>query len=105
MFSIYWLLRLFGMRTQTATGYALIMPWLLGFLIWNTFPFLASLYLSFTDYNLLQPPKWVGWANYGRLLADDPNFWPSVRLTILYGVISVPLGMAGSLFTAMLLNQ
>jgi multiple sugar transport system permease protein len=49
MFGTYWLLRLFGMRTQQATGYALIMPWLLGFVIWNLFPFLASLYLSFTN--------------------------------------------------------
>jgi multiple sugar transport system permease protein len=105
MLSTYWLLRLLGMRGQPATGYALIMPWLLGFLIWNLFPFAASLYLSFTDYNLLQPPKWTGLSNYSRLFNDDPNFWPSVRLTVLYAVLSVPLGMIGSLFTAMLLNQ
>ena len=60
MLGTYWLLRLLGMRGPAATGYALIMPWLLGFLIWNLFPFAASLYLSFTDYNLLQPPKWAG---------------------------------------------
>ena len=105
MFGIYWLLRVLGMRTQQATGYALIMPWLLGFLIWNLFPFLASLYLSFTNYNLLQPPKWTGLDNYTRMFNSDPNFWPSLRLTVLYAILSVPLGMAGSLFTAMLLNQ
>ncbi len=105
MFGTYWLLRLLGVRTQPATGYALVMPWLLGFVIWNLFPFLASLYLSFTNYNLLQDPKWVGLDNYSRMFNSDPNFWPSIRLTLSYAVLSVPLGMAGSLFTAMLLNQ
>lgn len=105
MLGTYWLCRMIGLRSQPATGYAMVMPWLLGFVIFNLFPFGASLYLSFTNYNLFQPPKWIGLANYDNLFNSDPNFWPSIRLTVLYAVLSVPLGMVGSLFTALLLNQ
>jgi multiple sugar transport system permease protein len=107
----YRVLRLFGMRSDAATGLALIMPWLLGFLIFNLYPFIASFYLSLTDYNLLRPlslaklPEFVGFKNYTHALSGDPNFWPSIRITLLYGAISIPLGLAGSLFTAMLLAR
>src|SRR5687768_1607923 len=105
------LLQSLGMSAEAATGLALIMPWVLGFLIFSLYPFLASLYLSLTEYNLLRPlsldnlPALVGFKNYQYALTDDPNFWPSIRLTLLYGAISIPLGLAGSLFTAMLLAR
>ena len=105
------LLQMLGMNAEAATGLALIMPWVLGFLIFNLYPFIASFYLSLTDYNLLRPlslaklPPLVGLKNYQHALMDDPNFWPSIRLTLLYGAISIPLGLAGSLFTAMLLAR
>jgi multiple sugar transport system permease protein len=107
----YFVLRRLGMKAEPATGIALIMPWLLGFLIFNLFPFLASLYLSFTEYNILRPlslekpPPVVGFKNYATAFTSDPNFWPSIRLTLLYGIIHIPLGLAGSLFTAMLLAR
>lgn len=94
-----------GLRRDAAMGLALVLPWLLGFLIWNLGPIAASLYFSFTDYNILQPPKFVGLANYERLLSQDPNFWPSVRLTMAYAALAVPLGLVGSVFAAILLNQ
>jgi multiple sugar transport system permease protein len=98
-------LRLLGLRAEAATGLALVLPWLLGFLIWNLGPILASLYFSFTDYNILQAPKFVGLDNYERLLSGDPNFWPSVRLTMAYAALTVPIGLIGSVFAAILLNQ
>jgi multiple sugar transport system permease protein len=107
----YRVLVLFGMKSEAATGLALIMPWFLGFLIFNVYPFIASFYLSLTDYNLLRPlslarlPDFVGFKNYQYAVSGDPNFWPSIRLTLLYGAISIPLGLAGSLFTAMLLAR
>jgi multiple sugar transport system permease protein len=94
-----------GLRRDAAMGLALVLPWLLGFLIWNLGPIAASLYFSFTDYNILQAPKVVGLANYERLLTQDPNFWPSVRLTMAYAALSVPIGLIGSVFAAILLNQ
>jgi multiple sugar transport system permease protein len=105
MFLTYTLLPRLGVRREAATGYALIVPWLLGFLIWTAYPILASLYYSFTTYNVFQPPKWVGLENYTRILTRDPNFWPSLRMTLLYGAISLPLGLAGALGVAMLLAR
>ena len=105
MFGLHWLLRRLGANREVAAGYALILPWLLGFLIWNLGPYMASLYLSLTDYNVLQAPKFAGLANYRFMFAGDPNFWPSLRFTLLFSVINVPLGLVGALFTATLLNQ
>src|SRR5689334_6978814 len=84
-------------KREAATGITLIMPWLLGFLIWTAYPVLASLYYSFTSYNVFQPPKWVGIDNYATILTADRTFWPSLRLTLLYGAISLPIGLALSL--------
>ncbi len=107
----YRLLQLLGMKAEAASGLALVMPWVLGFLIFNLYPFIASFYLSLTEYNPLRPlsleklPALVGFKNYGYALTQDPNFWPSIRLTLFYGAISIPLGLVGSLFTAILLAR
>ena len=98
-------LQALGVKPEKARGYALISPWLLGFLIWSVFPFAYSFYLSFTEYNIFQPPEWVGAENYVRMFTDDRDFWPSLRLTLLYGALNVPLGMAGALGVALLLNR
>lgn len=101
----YRILLAFRMKREAATGLALIMPWLLGFILWTAYPILASLYYSFTSYNVFQPPKWIGLDNYVRWLTNDPSFWPSLRLTLLYGAISLPIGLALSLGVAMLLAR
>ncbi len=105
MFATYGFLRAMKARRSTAIGYALILPWLLGLVIWQLFPIVASLFLSFTEYDVLTPPRWVGLQNYRDMFTRDPRFWPSVRLTVLYSVISVPLGMLGALATATLLAR
>jgi multiple sugar transport system permease protein len=97
MFAVYYLLPRLGAKSETAAGLALIMPWLLGFLLWTLYPIGASLYYSFTDFNGLQTPEWVGIDNYRDLLEPRSFFWPSLRLTLLYGVLSLPLGLALSL--------
>src|SRR5215218_8988577 len=56
-----------GVKREAATGRALVMPWILGFLIFQLFPIGSSLYLSFTQYNLFQAPNWVGLDNYREL--------------------------------------
>lgn len=104
MMLLYFVLTRFGVRTEVATGFALVTPWLLGFLIWTAFPILASFYLSFTDYNVLKPPVWVGLENYTRILTRDIDFWPALRITLAYAFLSVPLGVAGSLLVAILLS-
>ena len=98
-------LQALGVRRETARGFALISPWILGFLIWNAFPFAYSFYLSFTKYNIFQPPEWIGIQNYVEMFTKDTDFWPSLRLTLLYAALNVPLGMVGALGVALLLNR
>jgi len=85
-------------------GYAFISPWLLGFLIFAAIPFLTSIYLSFTRYNIITPPHWIGLANYRTLLTGDPQFWKSLGVTFRYAGAAVPLGIAAGVGLALLLN-
>ena len=102
---VYRILRFFGVGREAATGYALITPWILGFLIFSLYPFARSLYLSFTEYNIFQPPEWVGFDNYVKVFTKDRHFWPNLRFTMFYALLNVPLGMAGALGVALLLNR
>src|SRR5579864_9114622 len=86
------------------TGYAFISPWLIGFLVFTAYPFLASIYFSFTRYNVISPPVWVGTANYRMLLRDDPLFWKSLGVTFRYASLAVPLGIVAGVGLALLLN-
>ncbi|MBZ0300627.1 MAG: sugar ABC transporter permease, partial [Anaerolineae bacterium] len=84
--------------------YALIAPWVVGFILFLGYPMLRSLYLSFTDYNLLSPPVWVGLRNYERIF-NDPEFWQSLKVTFIYALGSVPGGSIIALALAMVLSQ
>lgn len=84
--------------------YVLISPWLLGFIVFLAYPMLRSLYLSFTDYDLLSEPVWVGLRNYERI-ANDPAFWQSLKVTLIYALGSVPGGTIIALSLAMVLSQ
>lgn len=91
-------------RTREAVaGYVFLSPWLIGLFGITLLPMLYSLYLSFTDYDLLQDPEWVGAENYVRMFTDDPKFWNSVTATLLFGFTSVPLKLAVALGVALLL--
>jgi multiple sugar transport system permease protein len=93
------------MRAREAIhGYIFMLPAILGLLIFLLGPIVVSLYLSFTRYDLLTPPQWIGLGNY-QTLFKDPLFWQSLRVSALYSVISVPLGLAFSLLAAVLLDQ
>jgi multiple sugar transport system permease protein len=105
MFALNWILQRLGVNREAATGYALILPWIIGFLVWNLGPFIASFYLSFTDYTILRSPEWIGFDNYVEMFTDDRNFWRVLRFTLYYSLINVPLGLVGALITATLLNQ
>lgn len=87
---------------EGAAGYAFLSPWMLGFLVLTLGPMLASLYLSFTDYNLFTAPSWVGLDNYLRLFTDD-QWLQSIRVTGAYMVLAVPLKLGLALAVAMLL--
>jgi len=85
-------------------GYAFISPWLIGFLIFTAYPFVTSVFLSFTRYNIVQPPVWIGAANYRALLTHDPLFWKSLGVTLKFAALSVPLGIIAGVALALLLN-
>ena len=92
------------MRRETLLMYAFISPWVIGFTVFALFPILASLYYSFTDYDIIHSPKWVGLGNYKEMFADD-LYWNSVMVTLKYTFISVPLQLLLAMGFALLLNQ
>ncbi len=91
-------------RREQFFGYLFISPWLIGFLVFQLGPILASIGISLTDWTLLRPPQFVGVANYKRLITD-PLFFQALRVTATYTVVSVPLGVMAALLVAVLLNR
>ena len=85
-------------------GYLFIAPWLLAFFLFNLIPMLASLGLSFTDYNILGGWHYIGLDNYRRMFYEDRHYWRSVNATVKYVLFSVPLRLIFALAVAMLLN-
>jgi len=90
-------------------AYLFLLPWIIGLVVFTVGPMLASLVLSFTDYQLLKspisdPPEWIGLDNYKQMFAD-PDFWNSFRVTVEYVLVSVPLQLALALVLALLLDR
>lgn len=83
-------------------AYSFISPWLIGFVCFMLGPMIASLYISFTHYDMMSAPKWVGAQNYVKIFTSDHLFWTSLKVTLLFVVVSVPLKLAFALFVAML---
>lgn len=84
--------------------YLFISPWLVGFLLFILYPVLSSLYYSFTDYDAITSPVWIGLDNYQELFEDE-LFWLSIEATVKYTLMSVPVHLLLSLGFALLLNQ
>ncbi len=92
-------------RRELLAGYLFAMPWLIGIVLFIAGPVIFSFIISFTDWDLLNPPHWIGWANYATLVHEDPLFWKSIRVSAIYTLFSVPLGMAFALAVALALNM
>jgi multiple sugar transport system permease protein len=90
-------------RGNLITGLLFISPWIVGFVMFQVYPFFASLYYSFTFYSVLGTPKWIGLANYQNL-ADDPRFRTALFNSTYFALFAVPLGAAVAILLAMLLN-
>ncbi len=86
-----------------AVGLAFISPWLVGFGVFMLAPIAMSLYYSFSDYSVLEPPLWAGGENYARLW-HDPVFWKVLRNTLVYTGIAVPLSTIAAIAIACLLH-
>lgn len=91
-------------RRESATFYAMISPWLIGFIVFTIGPMIFSLYISFFDWPLRKPPTFVGIANYARFPSD--HVWiKALEVTARYTLSAVPLGLVVAFFLALLLNQ
>ena len=86
-------------------GYLFLLPWFLGLFLLTLGPMIASLYFSFTDFDLLTSPSWVGPENYARMFFEDPRYLQSLKVTFIYVLLSVPLELAFALLVAVLLNR
>jgi multiple sugar transport system permease protein len=91
-------------RKRLRTGLGFTSLWIIGLGVFTAYPVIASLYYSFCDYSILKSPVWCGLENYQQL-AQDGLFWKSLRNTLFYAGLSVPLGTAMALGLAMLLNH
>jgi multiple sugar transport system permease protein len=91
-------------KKENWVGYFFISPWLVIFFLFTLFPILASIFLSFTDYDLLGGFRFIGLGNYDRMFNWDFRYWNSVRATLYYVAFAVPLRLAFALLIAMLLN-
>jgi multiple sugar transport system permease protein len=90
---------------QDGPGYLFLLPWFIGFFGLTVGPMVTSLYLSFTDFDLLTSPAWVGASNYVRMFTADAKFAAAMRVTFFFVIFSVPLKLAFALAVAMLLNR
>jgi multiple sugar transport system permease protein len=91
-------------RREAIAGVLFVFPWLLSLLIFTAYPVIAAFYFSFTEYSIVQSPRWIGLQNYRTMFTTDPAFWISVRNSGYYALLSVPLGLIFSLGLALVLN-
>src|SRR5688572_2669190 len=78
----------FNYRQREALGgYLFILPWIFGLVIFIAYPIVASLYYSFTDYQVVLDPVWIGTQNYERLIRDE-FFWQAMKVTTIYVAVS-----------------
>lgn len=92
-------------RGEMWLGLAFASPWLFGFLVFTAYPIIASLYYSFTYFDTISQPHWVGGANYANLVTRDPLFYKSLANTLYMVVFGLPLSLLAGLALALLLNQ
>ncbi|GAB6099542.1 sugar ABC transporter permease [Halanaerocella petrolearia] len=90
---------------QNLIGYTFISPWLIGFLAFILYPVLSSLYYSFTEYNIVGDPSWVGLKNYIEIFTSDQKFWLSLKVTFFYVIFAVPLRLTCALALAMVFRK
>jgi len=92
---------------QTKWGYIFISPWLIGFLLFYLLPMIASLVFSLYNFELATPEdiKFIGFANWQRLLFNDPAVWSSLGVTFVFAIISLPIGLISAISLAVLLNS
>ena len=92
-------------RHSRNIAYIYILPWVLGFLIFQLYPFIMSFYYSFTDFSMTRPPRFLGLRNYVDMFTRDRHYFQSVEVTIIYSIIGVPMKLVFALIVAVLMNM
>ena len=90
---------------DAVAGHVFILPFIAGLLVFTVFPFFMSLFLSFTDYSVFQPAKWIGFSNFRRMFFEDEKFWVSFWVTFRFAIFQVPIKLAFSLMVAVILSR
>lgn len=90
-------------RHEARTGLLFVLPWIVGLILFTAYPVIYSFYLSFTSYNIIQDPKWIGLENYQTMFNVDPLFWTAVKNSAYFAVISVPLRLLFAFLLALML--
>lgn len=105
---VYWperkIRRTSRQKQESRIAYLFIAPWIIGMLVFTAGPMILSLLMSFTEWDIITPARARGVGNYVEAGVIDPVFWKSITVTLLYTIISVPLGVIMSLALALLLN-
>jgi multiple sugar transport system permease protein len=91
-------------RREALWGIALAAPAILGFLLWQLGPILGSLAIAFTDWRIVGTPSWVGVSNFAHMFTQDPLFYKSLSVTVMFSIVSVPLRLLVAFALALLLN-
>jgi multiple sugar transport system permease protein len=92
-------------RAENRAAYLFLAPWFIGLVLITSGPLLASLYLAFTEYDIVSAPKWIGLQNFIEMFGTDPRFWHAAIVTLVYVFVSVPLVVIVSLGLAVLLDR
>ncbi|MEH7482643.1 sugar ABC transporter permease [Neobacillus drentensis] len=92
-------------RHERRNFWIYISPWIIGFIGFTAIPFFSSLILSFMQWDIITPPKWVGLENYKLLLNDKIYFWTDFKNTLFYALVGVPLSVTLGLLISILLSK
>src|SRR5689334_15762978 len=92
-------------RREARTFYLLIAPFVTGFLFLYLAPGLVSLYASFTQWNVIQPPQWTGADNYVNLCTNDADYIQAIKVTAVYAAMFLPVSLILSLALALMMNR
>ena len=93
------------LNRDNVAGYVFILPFIIGLVVFTVIPFFTSLYLAFTEYNVLSPAKWVGLKNFKTMFFEDKLFWTAFKVTFKFAFIQVPIKLTVSLLVALVLSR
>jgi multiple sugar transport system permease protein len=92
-------------QRETMYGWLFALPAIIGFVVFDIGPMVASVFISFTKWNGVTPPLWIGLSNYKELAVQDELFWLSLRITTIYAFVAIPVNLVIGFLLALLLNQ